>query len=195
MISILVAGLPYLSSIKANILIDQNHHARLADFGLLTIIPDPTNLTASTSYSTAGTTRWMSPELLDPDRFGIEGGRPTKKSDSYALGMVILEVLSGQAPFKPFGKLIVMRLVTDGKRPERPVGPEGGWFTDDLWEMLNLCWETQPESRPGIEEVSKCLGRVSSAWEPLPPHSSEGANIDEEEWDFETASDSSSNVS
>jgi len=37
----------------------------------------------------------MSPELLDPERFGMpESGdnRPTKQSDCYALGMVIYEV-------------------------------------------------------------------------------------------------------
>lgn len=166
-------------------MIDQHRHARLADFGLLTIIADLTNLTSSTSFSTAGTTRWMSPELLDPDQFGTKRGRPTKESDSYALGMVILEVLSGRAPFKPLSELIVMRLVTEGKRPERPVGPEGGWFTEDLWEMLNLCWEARPESRPGVGEVSKCLERVSSTWKPLPPHLPEEVNV-EEDWDLAT---------
>ena len=34
----------------------------------------------------------MSPELLDPERFGSDGDRPTKKSDCYAFGMVIYEV-------------------------------------------------------------------------------------------------------
>ena len=37
----------------------------------------------------------MSPELLDPERFGMpesEDSRPTKQSDCYALGMVIYEV-------------------------------------------------------------------------------------------------------
>jgi len=37
----------------------------------------------------------MSPELLDPERFGVtesEGNRPTRQSDCYALGMVIYEV-------------------------------------------------------------------------------------------------------
>jgi len=37
----------------------------------------------------------MSPELLDPERFGMpesENNRPTKQSDCYALGMVIYEV-------------------------------------------------------------------------------------------------------
>jgi len=36
----------------------------------------------------------MSPELLDPERFGMpesEDNRPTRQSDCYALGMVIYE--------------------------------------------------------------------------------------------------------
>ena len=37
----------------------------------------------------------MSPELLDPERFGACDDRPTKKSDCYALGMVVYEVCLG----------------------------------------------------------------------------------------------------
>ena len=36
--------------------------------------------------------RWMSPELLDPERFGSCDGRPTKQSDCYALGTAVYEV-------------------------------------------------------------------------------------------------------
>ena len=48
--------------------------------------------TSLMSFTTGGTTRWMSPELLDPDLFGTGDCRPTKQSDCYALGMVIYEV-------------------------------------------------------------------------------------------------------
>jgi hypothetical protein len=34
----------------------------------------------------------MSPELLDPEMFEVQGDRPTRQSDCYALGMVIYEV-------------------------------------------------------------------------------------------------------
>ena len=44
------------------------------------------------SFTAGGTTRWMSPESLDPDRFGVTDCRPTKQSDCYALGMVVYEV-------------------------------------------------------------------------------------------------------
>jgi serine/threonine protein kinase len=49
----------------------------------------------STVSRGSGSLRWMAPELLDPDHYGIsedEGGRPTKASDIYALAITIWEV-------------------------------------------------------------------------------------------------------
>jgi hypothetical protein len=103
----------------------------------------------------------MSPERLDPVRFGIRDGRPTKESDCYALGMVILEVLSGQVPFtRDCHEFMVMNKVLEGERPERPQGVEGMWFTDDLWATLQTCWSHQPIDRPAVEAVFECLIRA-----------------------------------
>ena len=86
-------------SVKANILIDRTGNARLADFGLLTIISDPTNVFSSTSYAQGGTARRMGPELINPEQSGLNDNWPTKSSDCYALGMVIYETISGKVPF------------------------------------------------------------------------------------------------
>jgi serine/threonine protein kinase len=75
----------------------------------------------------------MSPELLDPDQFGLKEGGPTKESDCYALGMVIYEVLSGQPPFAECKGFVVIRKVLAGERPKRPQGDEGKLFTDGIW--------------------------------------------------------------
>jgi len=168
----------------SNILIDQDRHARLADFGLLTIVSDHTYFSTSSSAFAGGTVRWMSPELLHPEFFGFDYGHPTKESDCYALGMVIYEVLTGQSPFVQWKDHIVTIKVTGGERPERPEGIKGTWFTDELWEMLNLCWETRAQDRPSIEDVRECLGRVSSTWKLLPPQANEGAKKDEDVWDL-----------
>jgi serine/threonine protein kinase len=117
--------------LKANILIDENGRARLADFGLLAIASDTTTIVSSASLSEAGTHRWMSPELLDPERFRLEHSRPTKPSDCYALGMVVYEVLSGNVPFYRCGRYAVAARILEGERPERPQGTEGSWFNDD----------------------------------------------------------------
>ena len=93
-------------SSKANILVNKNRRACIADFGLSTIT-GVTNRAAGVSqaslisndtlvsFTGGGTRRWMSPELLHPERFEIpelEDNRPTRQSDCYALGMVIYEV-------------------------------------------------------------------------------------------------------
>ena len=92
---------------KANILIDMAKRARIADFGFVTVTGVPTSEAARASmeslasidslmsFTSGGTYRWISPELLDPESFGepqSEGSRPTNQSDCYAFGMVIYEV-------------------------------------------------------------------------------------------------------
>ena len=102
----------------------------------------------------------MSPELHLPRWFGFKDSRRTKESDCYALGMVILEVLSGQAPFANDNRTDVIRKVINGERPERP---KEVWFTDDLWGTLEQCWSSQPKMRPTAEAVLERLGQVSLA--------------------------------
>jgi len=97
---------------KANILVNKDRRACIADFGLSTITGVATHAAAGISqtslisndtlmsFTGGGTRRWMSPELLDPERFGmpeLEGNRPTRQSDCYALGMVIYEVYATRA--------------------------------------------------------------------------------------------------
>ena len=152
---------------KANIVIDKDGSARLADFGLLTMVSDSTHSATSTSSEGAGTFRWMSPELLDPEEFGFENSRPTKESDCYALGMVILEILTGRVPFPCCNTTAVIRKVVNRERPDRPQGPEAVWFTDALWGLLKRCWSPQPELRPTVAGVLEYLEQGSATWEPL----------------------------
>jgi serine/threonine protein kinase len=85
------------------------------------------------SFVGGGINRWTSPELIDPERFGLQERRPTKESDRYALGMVIYEVLSGQVPFAPYEVSAAVVKIAEGERPKRPRGEEGRLFTDDIW--------------------------------------------------------------
>ena len=139
-------------------MINQDRHACLADFGLTAIVSDPAYPTTFNSSVNAGTARWMSPERLNPIQFGLKDGRPTKESDCYALGMVVLEVLSGQVPFtEDPSDFTAMQKILDGVRPERPQGIEGVCFTDELWVMLQRCWLSRPAHRPTAEGILECL--------------------------------------
>jgi len=107
---------------KPNILIDRRGHARLTDFGLLTIISDPKYLSSSSSHPQGGTVRWMSPERIAPERFGFKNSCPTKSSDCYALGMVIYETISGNLPYHRDTDITVFMKVVEGERPPRGAG-------------------------------------------------------------------------
>jgi len=159
---------------KENILIGPNGRAFVADFSLLTVISD--QQTFLSTCREGGTFPWMSPELLDPESFGLKESRLTKESDCYALGMVIYEILSGRAPFAPYRAPILN--VLRGERPEKPQGARGAWFTDDIWEMLELCWKRQPGGRPSLNTVLQCLQGVTSSSRP-PSHTGEDVEKDQ----------------
>jgi hypothetical protein len=109
----------------------------------------------------------MGPELFDSE---AKVHRRTKYSDCYALGMVIYEVLSQRKPFYQYTDFAVVGKVVKGERPERPQGLEGVvGFTDDVWEVLGLCWTPRPLDRPSIEDVLKRLENAASSWTPPPP--------------------------
>jgi serine/threonine protein kinase len=167
---------------KANILINNDGHACISDFSLLTVTSDPQ--TFLSSCIEGGTTPWMSPELLDPESFGLEKSRPTRESDRYALGMVFYEVLNGRAPFAPFPTPVLK--ILRGERPVRPEGAQGTWFTDDIWGVLELCWKAQPGDRPSLNTMLQCLQGVTR------PYVNEDVEVDADVQSvITTASDSS----
>jgi len=152
-----------LTGPKANILVNNSGHACLADFSLLTIASDRSTIV--TSCAEGGTIPWMSPELLDPDRFGSKKSRPTKESDCYAMGMVTYEVLSGQTPFSPAIPSAIIWKILDGQHPWRPQGEKRKLFTDAIWRLLELCWRPQPSERPSAGCILSCLeGNPPSTW-------------------------------
>ena len=79
---------------KGNVLIDLRCSARLADFGLATIIDESTLGSATAGQGPRGTTRWMAPEMLLPEEFGFSSkshSLPSMSTDVYALAMTVLE--------------------------------------------------------------------------------------------------------
>ncbi|KAF9649119.1 hypothetical protein BDM02DRAFT_3186537 [Thelephora ganbajun] len=167
-------------STKANILINKDRRACVADFGLTAITGVVTHAAARSSqasltsneslmsFTGGGTYRWMSSELLDPERFGIpqsEDNRPTRQSDCYALGMVIYEVLCGHHPYVEIqSDILVVNAIMEGVRPEKPVGATHLGFTEKLWRILESCWLEDRSARPSVEDILFCLSDVVMYW-------------------------------
>ena len=133
----------------------------------------------------------MSPELLDPEGFGLTESHPTIQSDCYALGMVIYEVLSGQTPFSAYHFYEISHKVLAGERPERPQGEAGKLFTDGLWNMVQDCWKAKPSERITAKDILQGL-----EGKPYPSRSPSDSNegvveADADDQPDDTASESS----
>ena len=125
------------------------------------------------SFTAGGTFPWMSPELLDPERFGASDDRPTKKSDCYAFGMVVYEVrpnatvlafgvigltirqvLSGNSPYWDINNEgLLMYAIMEGYRPKKPNEAESIGFTDELWKTVQKCWLADASARPDVGAI------------------------------------------
>jgi len=154
-------GLHYLHSQRvvhgdlrgANILVDDNGHACLADFGL-TVFTDVTVISHGTQYH-GGSLRWMAPELHQL----TSETRRTRASDVYAFACVGLELYSGRPPFSDLRPDIAVVLgVLEGKRPNRPSG-----LPDWMWRLITSCWSQEATARPKITEIVDTL-EVHLAW-------------------------------
>lgn len=99
----------------------------------------------------------MSPELIDPSKFNLKESCPTTHSGCYALGMVIYEVLCEQVPFAPHDGTDIISRILGGERPGRPQGREWVRFKTGLWRLLEDCWKAQPDDRPCLHTVLRCL--------------------------------------
>ena len=73
---------------KANVLIDKNGHARLADFGLASIVPGNQSVVSLPDANMTIATTWAAPEISN-------GGSLTKAGDVFTFAMVAVEVCAG----------------------------------------------------------------------------------------------------
>jgi len=161
-----------------NILVDDDGTALIADFGLATISVDLNTVPLSgTAVSSVGTVRWTSPELL----FGWNPA-PTQESDSYSLGMLTYEVLTGRCPFHHLVPYAAVVAVQRGERPRKPVNAKSLGFSDRLWRLVVQCWDESPSVRPTAKDLLRCLQDISPTWVPplqypIPEDSDEGTGL------------------
>jgi len=137
---------------SGNILLDEDRHCKLADFGFAVVKED--SVSSQSDLRAEGTLAWMAPEL-----FNLKPKFSTK-SDIYAFGMIMWEIAARQIPYCGANPAVIKHCVMmEGQREEIPSDcPEG--YAD----LIQKCWDQVPANRPSIDSVIETLSHIKRAY-------------------------------
>ena len=132
----------------SNALVDVSGRVVLLDFGFMVAFGGRT-LAGERSDSMAGSLAYMAPEIL-------WGRAPSPASDWYSVGVVLHEALAGALPFAGSPASVTSRAA----RPlPRPLGQEVPAL---LRELIEALLSSEPDQRPGAEEVARVIDTCSA---------------------------------
>jgi len=139
---------------SCNILLNAELKAKIANFNM------------GTQHKISGTPGYMAPEY-------ISHGLVTTKTDIYAFGIVLLEILSGLPPIMMKGaKVLLAETIGPLLEASNPTEELKGWMDPSLHEVYSIdqaaalvklaksCVEQEPFLRPTMNEITQILARL-----------------------------------
>ncbi|TCD63455.1 hypothetical protein EIP91_005396 [Steccherinum ochraceum] len=161
-----------------NILIDEDLHVRLSDFGLSMLL-DTKPLSAIPSNN-AGQGRWSAPELFKA------GSQVSFKSDVWSFACVCIEMYTRLPPYAHLSDMQVHARIMNGDLPKMPSLHTG--IPRYILNLLDRCFQIDPSARPPASALVRILSRYRSplpktrvAEKPLPPPPTEDDDTPEME--------------
>ncbi|KXZ55801.1 hypothetical protein GPECTOR_2g1351 [Gonium pectorale] len=149
----------------ANVLLSREGRCKISDFGLArTKIKEY----LSTKNLDAGTTAYIAPECFmsmdNPDMHDLRRS-VTDRTDIYALGIIMWEMLAGKRPWQGLKPLLVAYQVAyRSLRP--PLFELGSRCPPKLRQLIEDCWCQEPKQRPSSQQV---VDRLLEILNELPP--------------------------
>ncbi|KAG8940130.1 hypothetical protein FRC03_005722 [Tulasnella sp. 419] len=108
----------------------------------------------------AGSNRYKAPELLSEDLDVKERSKPT---DVYAFGGTIFEIATDHVPYYGLNERKLNDILSQGLLPSdfRQNYSHRLRSDDPLWDLMNECWDVQPEKRPTMLQIKDRLGTLA----------------------------------
>lgn len=166
-------GLAYLHTFKkipmihrdvksANILLDENLLPKMGDFGLIREGENGTHTETIVQTSTVfGTSAYMAPEAFRGD--------VSTKLDSFSYGVVVLEILTGLAPYDEHreGRDLLSHVQDSDDEPDILCDTKGApWpsgLPEDLYNLAMTCFEDR-KARPSMVKLSSECDNLLDKW-------------------------------
>ncbi|KAF7124347.1 hypothetical protein RHSIM_Rhsim12G0170100 [Rhododendron simsii] len=147
----------------ANVLLDDDMEARIADFGIAKAVPDQD--THVTTSNVVGTLGYLAPEYHQTMKF-------TDKCDIYSFGVLLGVLVIGRLPSDNFfyntnerNLVKWMRNVMTSEDPNRAIHPKlmGNGHEEKMLLMLKIacyCTHDDPKHRPNSKDVRCMLAQI-----------------------------------
>ena len=120
-----------------NVMVDDHDNIKLIDFGIAANAKSR-RLTFAKLSQTMGTPDYISPEQ-------VKGKRGDSRSDLYALGVILYEMLTGKVPFSGENAFLIMNdRLLNYPVPPREIDPS---ITPELQEIIYRALERDPKNR------------------------------------------------
>lgn len=131
-----------------NIMITDDNHYLISDFGVSTHLHSTLRRTASVNFQSAGTHAYMGPERFSSHK------TPVMASDIYSLGATIYELLTGDTPFGDEGGLL--------QKSGADIPELEGEYSVELKNILTKCLSMKPWERPTTDDLIEICSKPHS---------------------------------
>ena len=120
-----------------NVMVDESDNIKLIDFGIAAHSKSR-RLTFAKLSQTMGTPDYISPEQ-------VKGKRGDSRSDLYAMGVILYEMVTGRVPFTGDNAFLIMNdRLLNNPLPPREIDPS---ITPQLQEIIYRALERNPKNR------------------------------------------------
>lgn len=141
------SGIIHRDLAARNILLDSQNVPRVSDFGFSRNVGDQG--TAKTQ-SAVGPIRWMAPEQIGEQQY-------SEKSDVWAYGALLVELITGNEPFPNQDLMQVAVNIRDGKEDPLTHVPKETEAPDWMMKLIQSCFVFEAEHRYSFSEVINFL--------------------------------------
>lgn len=127
-----------------NILLDNNMHVKISDFGLSKWMEQSTQKQYIERSALRGTLSYIPPEMF------LENNKaPGPEYDVYSFGIVVWEILTQKKPYAGLNMMTIIIQVAAGMRPSlHDVSAEWPEEAHQMVDLMKLCWDQDPKKRP-----------------------------------------------
>ncbi|XP_038366187.1 ankyrin repeat and protein kinase domain-containing protein 1 isoform X1 [Canis lupus familiaris] len=134
----------------SNILLDNNMHVKISDFGLSKWMEQSTGMQCIQRSALRGTLSYIPPEMF------LESNKPPgRKYDVYSFAIIIWELLTQKKPYSGFNMVTIVVRVAAGMRPSlQPVSDEWPGEAQQMVNLMRRCWDQDPKKRPCFPDIT-----------------------------------------